>query len=653
MRRAVLVELPVWERITPLVSGYLQAFALTDPDVRAGWEFSYYTGSVKAPAARLAEDLAGLAGDVYGFSCYVWNIGLVRRVAQLLRSMVPGARLIFGGPQVMHQGARYLDRPDELAAVCNGEGEVTFAEYLRELGEPAPDLAKVAGLSFYADGELLTTAERPRIKELDAVPSPFLTGLIEPRYSMSILETNRGCPYHCGFCYWGAATNDRVYRFDEQRIRDEITWLASHDVMCVYIADANWGMLGRDVDLSKHIADCARAYQTPSMVYFSAAKNKPHAVTKITSILQDAGVVTSQPVSLQSIEPRVLDLVARSNIKLSAFAAVQEDLRAKGLSSYIELIWPLPGETLDSFRAGISTLCDNDAQTVIVYSHLLLNNTPIYHQAEQLGLVTRPAGGDVAEARIVIATGQASQADFAEGMRYFYAVHGLHNTRRLAATARYLARSGAASYQDLFTGLAASWRHAPPGDPIVAYVERSIADADYYDTNNYGLFIHTVLHAQRAAFTAQVAAFAAAQPWWHDPGARLRYEIDLLNWPYVYSNSPQDPLDHAFEYLAIRERGRRHYTIEVPAAYLGVLADNVRLDNAQAAGPAGDDGTVLIRVDHKRMQYPYMPTQTLDHNAGYCHGMIEKIANIVPIWQLLGPRSGDMPPDVAGRAGAR
>ncbi len=67
-----------------------------------------------------------------------------------------------------------------------------------------------------------------------------------------------GCPYHCGFCYWGAATNDRVYRFDEQRVRDEITWLASHDVMCLYIADANWGMLSRDVDLSQHIADCAR-----------------------------------------------------------------------------------------------------------------------------------------------------------------------------------------------------------------------------------------------------------------------------------------------------------------------------------------------------------------------------------------------------------
>lgn len=637
MKRVALVELSVFERIAPLVSGYLQAYATTDDAVRAGWQFQQYTTSIKTPADQVIREILAIPADVYAFSSYVWNIGLVRKLAGQVRQARPQARILMGGPQVMHQGKRYLDQADELSAVCNGEGEATFTEYLRELIDETPDLSQVAGLTFYRDAELVTTAERPRISALDTVPSPFLTGLIEPKYSMSILETNRGCPYHCGFCYWGAATNDRVYRFDEQRIRDEITWMSNNDIMCLYIADANWGMLGRDVDLSQHIADCAREHQTPSIVYFSAAKNKPQAVTKITSIFQDAGVVTSQPVSLQSIEPRVLDLVARSNIKLSAFAAVQEDLRNKGLSSYIELIWPLPGETLNSFQTGISTLCDNDAQTVIAYSHLLLNNTPIYHKSSELGLKTRSAGGDIAEARIVIATEHATEEEFAEGMRYFYAVHGLHNTRRLRATARYLAKQGLATYRDLFVGAVDLWRGEPAGDPIVDYVERSIADADFYDTNNYGLFIHTVLHAQRARFADQVRRLVTSQPWWDDPQARLRYEIDLLNWPYVYSNSPQDPLDHAFEVLRLRDRGRRHYEVEVPVECLPVLAENVRLeDSAPANGGRKAGGTVLLRVDHKRLQYPFMPTQSLDHNGGYCHGMIEKIENIMPVWRTRG-----------------
>src|SRR5215469_920546 len=116
---------------------------------------------------------------------------------------------------------------------------------------------------------------------------------------------------------------------------------------------------------------------------------------------------------------------------MQAFEAVQQDLRAKSISSFIELIWPLPGETLASFQRGVGTLCESDAQTVIAYPHLLLHNTPLYHRREELGLVTRPAADGISEARIVIWTQQVDEDEFAEGMRYFYAVHALHNTRSL------------------------------------------------------------------------------------------------------------------------------------------------------------------------------------------------------------------------------
>jgi hypothetical protein len=50
MKRVALVELSVFERIAPLVSGYLQAYATTDDAVRAGWQFQQYTTSIKTPA---------------------------------------------------------------------------------------------------------------------------------------------------------------------------------------------------------------------------------------------------------------------------------------------------------------------------------------------------------------------------------------------------------------------------------------------------------------------------------------------------------------------------------------------------------------------------------------------------------------------------
>lgn len=627
MKSVLTAEVSVFERVTPLVSGYLRAYAQTDPAVKSEYQFDTYTTSVKTPFESIVSDLLATDADIYALSAYIWNFGIIRSVAAAIREHKPQSRVILGGPQVMHHGLKYLNPRDERVAICNGEGEATFTEYLRELTEPVPDLGKVPGLSFYRDGELVTTENRPRIKDLNTIPSPFLSGLIEPEFTVGLVETNRGCPYHCGFCYWGAATNDRVYQFEEERVREELSWMSRNGSVFIYITDANWGMLSRDVGLSEHIADCARRYGLPSMIYFSSAKNKPHAVTNITSIFQKAGLVTSQPVSMQTLEPQSLKIIRRENIKLDAFRTVQEDLHDRGLNSYVELIWPLPGETLQSFKAGIGTLCgQQNTDTIIAYSHLLLNNTPIYHKRDELGLVTRSAGGSVADARVVIATEQVSREQFVEGMRYFYTVHEVHNTRSLKSVGRYLTENGITSYTDLFSAFASFWLTKRGNDPIVDLVERSIADALYYDICNYGLIIHTVLHEHRTTFTRQLVEFAATQPWWDDPAARMLFEIDLLNRPYVYSNTPLEAYDYPFEAVQLLEAGPHRYTVRIPSDRRELFAAAIGLE------PAGLIAETFI-VDHKRLQYPYMAKQSLDHNSNYCFGMIEKIQNIIPEWR--------------------
>lgn len=626
MKSVITVELSVFERITPLVSGYLQSYALADPGVRSEYCFDTYTTSVKTPLETITRDLLRADADIYAFSSYIWNMGLVRSVVKVLREQNPEAQVILGGPQVMHHGRKYLEPDDENVTICNGEGEATFTEYLRELAEPQPELAGVAGISFYRGHQLINTDGRARIKDLNSIPSPFLSGLIKPDYSIGIIETNRGCPYHCGFCYWGAATNDRVYQFDEDRVRDEFAWMARSGNLSFYIADANWGMLSRDVTLSEHIAQCARQHGTPKIIYFSAAKNKPHAVTKITEIFQEAGLVTSQPVSMQTLEPDSLRIIRRENIKLEAFRAVQNDLQQRGLNSFIELIWPLPGETLESFKKGIGTLCKQDAQTVISYSHLLLNNTPLYHSQKALGLVTRPAGGSVAEAQVVVATEQVTEQEFGEGMRYFYAVHAVQNTRSLRAVSKYLTSSGITTYPDLFSSFVDFWSTLGRGDPITDFVEKSIRDALYYDVGNYGLHIHNVLHEHRKVFTRQLSEFVSSQPWWTDPKVRVLFEFDLLSRPYIYSNTPLEDHRNQLEQVCLIDSESRRYTVAVPSAWHESLAEAFKME---LAGSAGD----RFQVDHKRLQYPYMATQGIEHNANYCFGMIEKVQNIVPVWR--------------------
>lgn len=627
MKKVTLVELAVYEKIIPLVSGYLQAYASADP-VGKDYEFRKFTASARTPVDTLTADILATEADVFAFSCYVWNTGVNRELWRRVRQARPDAHIMLGGPQVMHHGHRYLDPGDERMTLCNGEGEVTFTEYLRELAERRPDLTRVQGLSFYRDGSLVTTPPRERVKDLDSIPSPFLTGVFNPNteFSTSVIETNRGCPFRCGFCYWGAATNDRVYRFDEERVKDEITWMSENDIVYMFIADANWGMLARDIELSKHIADRARSCGMPNVVYFSSSKNKPKAVTEIVSILTDAGLIAAQPVSMQTIEPGSLKIIERSNIKLDAYAQLQADLHERGVSSFVELIWPLPGETLDSFKRGIGTLCANDAHSIIAYGNLLLHNSPLYERRAELGLVTRPANDEVAEAEIVIQTQQVSQQEFAEGMRFSYAVQALQNTRALRTLARYLNDKGIQGYADLFAAFVAYWRTRPAGDPIVDYVERSVREAGYYDINNYGLFLHELLHASRPVFAEQLAEFTRAQPWWDDPAARALFEIDLVNRPYMYSNTPFDEHHYPFEAIRLIGQGRRTQVVEVDERWHPALLASVTVDPRPPRG-------IRFEVDHRRKQFPFKASHSLDHNGSYGFGIIQRPENMMPVWR--------------------
>jgi hypothetical protein len=342
-------------------------------------------------------------------------------------------------------------------------------------------------------------------------------------------------------------------------------------------------------------------------------------------MLSQAGLIAAQPVSMQTIEPASLEIIKRQNIKLDAFAQLQSDLRERGVSSVIELIWPLPGETLASFRHGIGTLCAKDAHSILIYGHLLLHNSPLYEHRKELSLVAKRASDEVAEADIVVQTEQVSAADFEEGMRLNYAVQALQNTRVLRTVARYLSLSGIRSHGELFSDFVDYWRGRPDDDPIVSFVERSIREAGYYDIGNYGQFLHEVLHASRSVFGLQVTEFVHSQDWWQDDVARALFEIDLISWPYLYSNTPFGIRPDTLSTVRVKSQGSRTYTVEVDPQWHQALAASVTL----ATPPAG----ITFTVDHNQRQGVFQGACSLKHAGGYGFRMIQQPENMMPVWR--------------------
>jgi radical SAM superfamily enzyme YgiQ (UPF0313 family) len=544
-RKVVLVEVPTYENILPLASGYIQACAQEDDAMRAAYTFEIVSYPVTYDRDKLLEELAGKCADVYTFSCYIWNMKLVRRVLKELRERQPYAHYLLGGPQVMNHASTYLADAPENVYICNGEGEWTSLELFRQLSSPEPDLHQVPGLSFWSGGELVTTDPAPRINNLMDIPSPFLTGVFDDReFSLGIIETNRGCPFRCTFCYWGAHTNSKVVKFEEQRIRDELTWISNNRFSGLFIADANWGQASRDVAMTEHLVERSQETGSPMVVYMAAAKNRPERMAQITEIFVRGGLMVTQPISLQTLNNGALELIERGNIREETYTELQRTLREKQISSYVELIWPLPGETFESFKEGLTKLCRSYADTVIVYPELLLHNTAMYEQRELYDLTTEHVPSDVSEAEVVVATKWVSKEEVRDGYWLYNAMHTIYNMRGLFLLSGYLDASGTISYGDLFASVADYFRRRTDSE-LLQLLHWSLANLTNYDVLLSGKIGHMILSTRREEFDRMLADYVTSQEWWSDPLARQAFEMDLLARPYIYREPVRVP-DYEF-----------------------------------------------------------------------------------------------------------
>lgn len=645
-RKVTFIEFPVFSGGVPLASGYMEVCCRKDPMLATSFTYEKISLAVRTPYEQIFSTLKSSDADIYALSCYVWNMGLVRRLLSELLVAKPKSQFILGGPQVMGKSARYLSPKDENVFVCNGEGERTFPNFLRELGKAQPDFSTVRNLSFYRNGQLLTTEPEPRITDLAEIPSPFLEGVFENyHYTWMLIETNRGCPFKCNYCYWGSgATGVKVYKYDEDRLKRELDWISQSRCWHLFIVDANWGMLKRDIDISQHIVECHKRHGAPLSVYFCGSKNTPDRVTEITRIFHDAGMMSTQSVALQTMNPETLIKVNRDNIRTSAYIQMQQSLNEQGIPSFVEMIWPLPGETLSSFQEGLANLCEMGADSFIVYPLLLMNNVELADKQMEYGLVTASDPDPNSEAQIVVQTSEVNFEMYQDGQRYVYSVLSLYGFRGLWHLLRYLNANGIMSYVQLFRSFVEFCRRRP-SNPWTVFCEESIQKLEHTTFTNIGALAHLTLHSHREDFDDLLNQFVRTQDFWNDPVARLFFEVDLINRPYMYNNTPIIAKRTPFQHLIVINVAANGYLVEVPTEYLKYLRESLGY-------PPGEGGVVnRFEVNHRRSQLPFMLTKSLYEHFAYCQDMSRRLNAIIPAW--LEMTSPSLPAPAAGSKGRR
>ncbi|MBP7495459.1 MAG: radical SAM protein [Spirochaetales bacterium] len=365
--RIILFQLPVQELDSlsteanvPLAAGYLAGYLEEHLQSRILIEIpSGELQNFGGDAALLSWIQKGNF-DLIGFTLYLWNRERSIHLAGEVRKQFPQCTLVAGGPETEHPVGLEV-----FHSLVQGEGEKAFLQLVLDLQK------KGIAQPFYRQETPLS---------LDTIPNPYLKGLLPlgppaPVY----LETIRGCPNRCSYCWYGK-TFPQVRRFPITRIPPLFELSRSRGVEEIYLMDPSFDAGG---NLENRITLLRDSNYTRIPLH---TEIRLEAVTgSLAHLLSDAGF-HSVEVGLQSINPRALKAVRR-RLNLDQFQEGARLLKETGIQIRTGVILGLPEDDLTWFRKTLDFIDSAGLQEHLeVYLLSLLPGTELRQTAEMRGI---------------------------------------------------------------------------------------------------------------------------------------------------------------------------------------------------------------------------------------------------------------------------
>ncbi|MDH5482922.1 MAG: B12-binding domain-containing radical SAM protein [Candidatus Bathyarchaeota archaeon] len=149
--------------------------------------------------------------DILGFSTFSSSGRTAAAISHEVKEKNPNVIILFGNYYATFNAERIFKKyPSSVDVTVRGEGENTIIE-LVDCFDNRGNLKEVHGITFKDGEKIVSTPDRPLIKDLDSIPFPDRR-LIDAEYHCDIAGANvapkkftsivssRGCVYKCRFC---------------------------------------------------------------------------------------------------------------------------------------------------------------------------------------------------------------------------------------------------------------------------------------------------------------------------------------------------------------------------------------------------------------------------------------------------------------------
>ncbi len=332
----------------------------------------------------ILQRLARQPAAVYAFSCYLWNIDLVRRLSRDLKKVCPDARIVWGGPEAGLRAFALLTEEPAVDLIVSGEGEAAWLAILQTLATPGdPDWATVPNLSWRDEsGAIHQNAVAAQLDPADWVFPYNDEDLAALKGRIIYYETSRGCPFRCSYCL---SALDRAVRYRPlPQVLAELDQLLAAGLQQVKLVDRTFNCdPARARQIWQHINERADPAGRTNF-HFEVAADLLDDPT--IDLLNQAPLGLIQlEIGVQTIHPDVLAAINRP-MNLEQLARQVTRLRDGGrIHLHLDLIAGLPGEDLTRFGQSLDWVYRLHPHQLQLGFLKVLPGSPMQQQATELG----------------------------------------------------------------------------------------------------------------------------------------------------------------------------------------------------------------------------------------------------------------------------
>ena len=293
---------------------------------------------------EILKEIYRSGAEVVCFSCYIWNVEMLRQLCPILKKIMPDCVIGFGGPEVSYESETFLRENPAVDFVMRGEGELVFTKYLEHLdtGNPAT-LGEIESLT-YRQGEEIFSTPQMHPMDLALLPFPYEEDFSDVQNQIIYYESSRGCPYHCGYCLSSVENGVRFVPLD--KVLPDLQKFLDKNVPQVKFIDRTF--------------NCKKSH---AMAIWKYLHEHDNGVTnfhfEITADLIDQETIDflkivrkglfQFEIGVQSTNPQTIRAINR-NVDFAALSEIVQQIKDGGnIHQHLDLIAGLPYEDYNSF----------------------------------------------------------------------------------------------------------------------------------------------------------------------------------------------------------------------------------------------------------------------------------------------------------------